>query len=461
MSTNSRILALAVCFVTPALYAAVDRLDLRITGKGTLSPNLSNRVLVVNSPHSITATPSPGFVFSNWTHGDPIDSIVTNRATLGFMMESNLVLTANFVTNPFIPVKGLYNGLFTTDAPREQNSSGFFSMTIAANGTGSGILRIGNSNKVFAARFDLFGNATNTFTFPPAGGTNPLTLNLTLDLHSGGGIITGQLQNPASNWVANVTAYRAVFNTTTHPATAYNNRYTLVIFGDSTGLDPNGIPGGDGYAALTVSKGGSATAGGKLPDGAAISQSVAISEHGDIAVYIPLNGGKGSLYGWLELNGKPATNITGDLNWIRPSLPLSAKLYTNGFNFETSAYGEVYRQPPTGTRVISMTDGFAFFQGPDVPPFANTVLLTTANKLTNTPPTSNPLSFSLTRSNGFFSGVIISDTARRIGYQGVFLQDSGEGFGFFLSTNTSGEVLIGPPEVLFPQPPPASAESGE
>ena len=43
----------------------------------------------------------------------------------------------------------------------------------------------------------------------------------------------------------------------------------------------------------------------------------------------------------------------------------------------------------------------------------------------------------------------------------LVLLQAGEGFGFFLSTNTCGEVLIGPPEVLFPQPPPRSADSGE
>jgi hypothetical protein len=463
MSTNSRVLAfaLSVCFVTPALYGAVNRLDLRVLGNGALSPNLSNRVLLVNSPYAIAATPAAGFVFSNWTHGDPVDTVLTNRAALRFVMESNLVLTANFVTNPFMPVRGVYNGLFATDAPRKQNCSGFFSMTVAPNGTGSGTLRIGNSNKLFTARFDLFGNATNRFIFPPAGGTNPLTLSLSVDLHGGGNVITGQLQSTASNWVANLTAYRAVFNPTTHPARAYSNRYTLVIFGDGTGLDPSGIPGGNGYAAMTVSSGGSATVSAKLPDGGAISQSVGISADGEIPLYIPLNGGNGSLYGWLELNGHPATNLTGDVNWIRPSLPPSAKLYTNGFNFETSVYGEIYRQPGAGTRVIDMTNGFAVFKGPDVPPFANAVFLTTANKITNTPPSSNQLSFSLTRSNGFFNGVIVSDTARRMGYQGVFLQQAGEGFGFFLSTNTCGEVLIGPPEVLFPQPPPRSADSGE
>ncbi len=439
---------------------AADRLDLRITGKGTLSPNLSNKVVLVNASFSITASPSAGFVFSNWTRGDLADTVLTNGRTLRFTMESNLVLTANFVTNPFTPVKGTYNGLFTAD-PRQQNNSGFFSMTVDTNGSGSGSLRIGSSNKTFVAKFDLFGNATNTLTIPQAGGTNPLTLSLNLDLHGGGNVITGQLQNPASSWTANVTAYRAIFNSTTHPATAFSNRYTVVIFGDGTGLDPNAIPGGDSYASLTVSKAGSATLSGKLSDNFPISQTVAIAEDGDIPMYIPLNSGKGSLYGWLHLNGNPATNVSGNVSWIRPPLPPSSKIYTNGFNFDTTALGEVYKQPAAGVRVIAMTSGIAYFSGPDVPAFTNTVFLTTANTMTNTPPSANGLAFSLIKSNGFFTGtVFVPNTLRRISYQGIFLQQSGEGFGFFPGTNTCGEVLIGPADVVFPPPPPPAAPSG-
>ncbi len=200
---------------------------------------------------------------------------------------------------------------------------------------------------------------------------------------------------------------------------------------------------------------------GKLSDNFPISQTVAIAEDGDIPMYIPLNSGKGSLYGWLHLNGNPATNVSGNVSWIRPPLPPSSKIYTNGFNFDTTALGEVYKQPAAGVRVIAMTSGIAYFSGPDVPAFTNTVFLTTANTMTNTPPSANGLAFSLIKSNGFFTGtVFVRNTLRRISYQGIFLQQSGEGFGFFPGTNTCGEVLIGPADVVFPPPPPPAAPSG-
>jgi len=72
-------------------YVVTNRLQLAITGKGTLSPNYSNAWLNIGQKYSLTATPTKGFVFSNWTGG-----YATNKPTLGFMMQSNLALTANF-----------------------------------------------------------------------------------------------------------------------------------------------------------------------------------------------------------------------------------------------------------------------------------------------------------------------------------------------------------------------------
>jgi hypothetical protein len=46
------------------------------------------------------------------------------RATLSFLMQSNMVLQADFIANPFLPVKGVYNGLFA-ETVRAQNRSGF------------------------------------------------------------------------------------------------------------------------------------------------------------------------------------------------------------------------------------------------------------------------------------------------------------------------------------------------
>jgi hypothetical protein len=52
-------------------------------------------LLAVNENYVITAVPSPGFVFTNWTDGS--GNLLTNNATLQFTMATNLALVANFV----------------------------------------------------------------------------------------------------------------------------------------------------------------------------------------------------------------------------------------------------------------------------------------------------------------------------------------------------------------------------
>ena len=77
-------------------------------GSGTVSPNQNGQLLAVGSSFTVTAKPaSSAYVFDGWT-GD----VVSGLAKLTFVMQSNLVLQANFITNPFIPAAGNFQGLF-------------------------------------------------------------------------------------------------------------------------------------------------------------------------------------------------------------------------------------------------------------------------------------------------------------------------------------------------------------
>ena len=79
-------------------YVVSAPLQVRMTGRGTLSPNDSNAVLAVGQSYNMTATPGTGFMFTNWTGGTGLPLVVlTNKAALQFVMQSNLTLQANFV----------------------------------------------------------------------------------------------------------------------------------------------------------------------------------------------------------------------------------------------------------------------------------------------------------------------------------------------------------------------------
>ena len=82
----------------------------QITGNGKLNPNYNGAILQISNTYSMTATALSGYVFSNWTTS--FGSVITNGPTLKFVMQSNLVFVANFVSNPFLTAAGTYQGLF-------------------------------------------------------------------------------------------------------------------------------------------------------------------------------------------------------------------------------------------------------------------------------------------------------------------------------------------------------------
>jgi hypothetical protein len=88
-------------------------LTVSTNGLGSLSPNYNNSLLQVGKSYSITATPGTGFRFTNWTGGISLPlAALTNGITLQFLMQSNLVLQANFVdTNrPALSITNLAAG---------------------------------------------------------------------------------------------------------------------------------------------------------------------------------------------------------------------------------------------------------------------------------------------------------------------------------------------------------------
>jgi hypothetical protein len=88
-------------------YVVTNQLQVFKTGLGTNTPDYNNSWLEIGRNYSMTATPAPGFRFTNWT-----GSFGTSAATLNFMMDSNRTITANFVdTNkPGLSVTNLVSG---------------------------------------------------------------------------------------------------------------------------------------------------------------------------------------------------------------------------------------------------------------------------------------------------------------------------------------------------------------
>jgi len=100
-------------------YVVSAPLQVQITGLGTLSPDYSNAVLAIGTNYSMTASPATGFTFTNWTGGtsSPLGWL-TNGTTVKFLMQSNLVLQANFIdtSKPTLSITNLASGQRLSDA---------------------------------------------------------------------------------------------------------------------------------------------------------------------------------------------------------------------------------------------------------------------------------------------------------------------------------------------------------
>jgi hypothetical protein len=161
-------------------YVLSGPLIVGINGKGTINPNYNGKLLEIGKVHSMTATPTVGYAFTNWT-----GSITTNKALLSFVMQSNLTFTANFVdiqkptltiTAPTINQRWS-NAVFTVAGKATDNgqvaqvfyqlNSGDWTLASTANGwsnwTASVTLTPG-PNTVRAFALDATGNRSTTNT---------------------------------------------------------------------------------------------------------------------------------------------------------------------------------------------------------------------------------------------------------------------------------------------------------
>jgi alpha-galactosidase len=422
------------------VYVANEQLAVQATGPCTLSPNYSNAVLEVGKNYTMTANIGGGYVLSNWV-GSVLGNVVlvSNAATVAFMMQSNLVLRANIIPNPFIAVNGSYNGLFA-QTDRVQGSSGFVTLTLTTNGSYSGSLKQGTSSYAMSGQFDVAGQTSKVVT---RSGTNAWAVALQLDF--AGQRLLGWVSNGVSGgWVANLLADRAGFDNRTNPATQYLGKFTMRILGDTETGAP--VFAGDGYLTLSVATNGQIAYGGSLADGNAVASGAAVvCRDGHVPLYAPLYSGKGSLWGWLAFDtSQPAKGFEGWLSWIKPAG--MGTLYPLGLTNEVIAEGSRYVTPTKSLdRVIEITNGMVIFEGGNLSlPLTNLVILTESNKVTDLS-LANGLNLSLTLSNGAFGGSVRQPGMTRSNvFKGVLLQDENGGYGYFLETNRSGRVVFRP-----------------
>jgi hypothetical protein len=342
-------------------------------------------------------------------------------------MQSNMVLQANFVPNPFLPVVGVYQGLFyDTNQPAHQ-SSGFFNATLASAGSFSAKIMLAGKSYSLSGQFSAGGFASNNIVRK---GLTTVAVQLNLDLNAG--VITGVLSDGV--WTANLNAER--------PASipvAEAGHYTLLIPGAD---DSIGHPGGDSYGTIIVSTKAGISFSGALADGTKVSQKANLLANGQWPFYVSLYSGNGSIFGWLTFSNGVGSDINGLVDWFK-IVPASGKFYPAGFTNSTEAIGSSYLFTK-GVPVLNFSTGQVWLaNGNLADSITNQVTLGSTSKVTNQSP--NVLKMTITTSSGLFKGSVVNPaTSKAITINGVVLQKQNFGGGFFLGTNQTGRVFFGP-----------------
>ena len=383
-------------------------LGLIVTGAGTVSPNYSNAVLELGRNYATTAIPGSGQILSNWVGtvlGNTVLSSTSNKLT--FTMQSNLVLHATFMPNPFLGLKGTYNGLFQPmGGDPTTTNAGSASLTLANNGSFSGRLGMGTAILPFTGVFDSSLTARVNVRLPAS--KTVLVLNLALnpvDTNGDTNVLSGMLVNP-NHWEAELLAFRAATK-----ATSYAGAYTWLLagcgdWGQCFGLNTN-LPNGDSPAAVTVNSTGLLQMRGSLADGTVLTQNTTISEAGYWPVYVSLYGGKGLLLGWMNVGAETPTSLC---YWLMPPGIKNSYYSATGVAQHRNAWLAQYEVPAPRQNPINWTNATVVLTGGNIPfekPLTNQVVLTNGAFVVQSGSISN-LTLSVTANNGQFKGSFIN-----------------------------------------------------
>jgi uncharacterized repeat protein (TIGR03803 family) len=423
------------------------RLEVSPTNMGTVTGTASVKggalpsngaSLYVGEAYTLTAKPANNWLLTNWlTNG----TIAGTNATLGFIMESNLVVTANFASNLFVAMAGRYDGIFYPSFPQpatETNSGLIYDLALATNGFYSGKLYLASGTPYsFSGAFNNSGYATKTIDRTAAEGGN-VTLELNIQWQSiPPRQITGLVQG--TNWIStNLNLCAATTN-------IHNlSNYTALLPQDTNVAD---APPNYGYALIT-NTGSLIKFGGALSDGTSFSDSTLfepINEEDQFPVYASLYNHTGLLLGQLSLDA--ATNAVvpaGSLIWFKPAQKTG--LYTNGFNTTLDVEGSPWTNSavvlsnlfPTNAQLTLSREGL----GSNL---VWTVQLTSSNTLRVISGPTNFLSGSINRANGLLTVTFrLTGVRTNVTAYGTVLQNANLGGGFFPGATNAGTIILAP-----------------
>ena len=409
--------------------SVTNGLILRTNGFGKITANFKGTNLLQGVNYTVTATPNPNNLFSNWTGGTNLPSGVLGTSNaLTFSMQPNLALQANFITNVFLAAQGAYNGLFAVmSQPRAQSNSGAFNFNLTSSGALSGKLLQGSNTLTLSGTFGVSGAAQ--LSSPRA---HAIALSTALQLDFTGRSVSGTVSD--GSFTAQLYGDRKP------AATPLAGAYTMIIPGTN---NPANGPLGTSAGTVKIDAAGNLTFAGSLADNTAVSQSTAVSKDGFWPFYVLLYGGNGSIWGWNLLTNHAIT--TQGISWINPTNKTATAVNRSGFtNQSVTMIGASY--VPTNVPLLKLTNGLVTLTGGGLPAAVTIHINFGANNaitVTNIMEKTNKLTLTVNKTTGQITGSFLRG-GKTIPITGVLLQSSTNDSVYFTNTNQIGDFQLTP-----------------
>jgi len=408
----------------------------KVTGAASVSVPGSDAptngaALCIGERYTLDADAAANWWLSHWLTNS---SLAGTNTKVAFIMEPNLVLTANF-TN-LAAAAARYDGIFYPASPQPEtvtNSGLIENLLLKTNGVYSGKLYLAGTNYPLSGSFDKAGQAAETIARSAAEG-GKVTLQLTIPWGSAPRQITGWVRGTNSGgWLSgNLLLCAAATNADNFAA------YTALLPQDTNAAD---APASYGYALIT-NTGSMIALGGALSDGTPFSRSEPINELNQFPVYASLYGGQGLLLGQLSLDAATGAAPAGNLIWSKP--PQQTGLYAGGFYARLGVEGSPWTNSASALAAFTNGAQLTLSGGTLASNLVFTVQLTSSNTLQQTGGPANFLSGSINGVNGLLTLDFTDSGGNDIAAHGTILQNTNLGGGFFPGATNAGTILLQP-----------------
>jgi hypothetical protein len=163
-------------------------LTVLINGAGIVKPNLDGIILESGKLFKMTEKPAKDYVFAGWS-----GNVTAGASTLNFIMQSNMVLQANFAVNPFPPAAGTYSGAVTPKVSGQQEGS--LKVVVSRKGKFSAKFQFGDQVFRLSGTFLAGGSYSGTILRKKIPNNPPIMVQLQLDINNGkiSGTVTDRL----------------------------------------------------------------------------------------------------------------------------------------------------------------------------------------------------------------------------------------------------------------------------